>query len=224
MVFLVGGISADRTTLKPSAVDIEIDGESVPGSETTEVFSEHAQAAAEASKHWKPPLAVGLVYLWVKDIPAGIADAILEGISGFFRRIPARTNVYATLYGRKRQPIPRLKASEIASQLHDIGYLGGDRPNLADAVRLDLKAVLGDESPFRVLLVVTDGRDHDDFAGESSADFVALADEIRRAGVELLLVSFPSGHAAAIFAWAAGLIYAFRGRRRAEQEEPGRPQ
>ncbi|MBN2572947.1 MAG: VWA domain-containing protein [Deltaproteobacteria bacterium] len=190
MVFLVGGLSADRTTLKPSTVDIEIDGRPAPARKATEVFSEYAQAAAEANKRWKPPLAVGLVYLWVKDIPAGIADAILEGLSGFLRRIPARTNVYATLYGRKRQPIPRLKASEIASQLHDIGYLGGDRPNLADAIRLDLRALLGDDSPFKVLVVVTDGRDHDDYQGESSADFVALADEIRNAGVQLMVVSF----------------------------------
>jgi hypothetical protein len=191
MVVLVGGISDDGTPLKPSAVEVEIDGEAGPAAKSLEVFSEYAQTAAEASQGWKSPLAVGLVYLWVKEIPAGTADAILEGVSGFFRRVPARTNVYATLYGRKRQPIPKLKASEIGGQLHDIGFLAGDRPNLADAIRVDLKALLGDESPFKVLLVVTDGRDFNDSSGDSSADFTAVADEVEKAGVKLMVVSFP---------------------------------
>jgi hypothetical protein len=192
MVLLVGGISDEGASLKPSSIEVEIDGKPGPAPKSSEVFSEYAQAAAEASQSWKSPLGVGLVYLWVKDIPAGTADAMLEGISGFFRRIPARTNVYATLYGRKRQPIPRLKASEIGGQLHDIGFLPGDRPNLADAIRVDLKALLGDdESVFKVMLVVTDGRDFNDSSGDSGADFTAVADEVDRAGVKLMVVSFP---------------------------------
>jgi hypothetical protein len=190
MVLLVGGISEDGTPLKPSSIELEIDGKPGPAPKSTEVFSEFAQTAAEASQGWKSPLAVGLVYLWVKDVPAGISDALLEGVGGFFRRIPARTNVYATLYGRKRQPIPKLKASEIGGQLHDLGYIPGDRPNLADAIRVDLKALLGDESPFKVLLVVTDGRDYTD-SGDSSADFTAVADEVEKANVKLMVVSFP---------------------------------
>jgi hypothetical protein len=191
MELFVGGISEDGTTLKPSAIEVEIDGQPGPAPKMMELFSDYAQAAAEASQGWKSPLAVGLVYLWVKEVPSGTADAILEGVGGFFRRIPARTNVYATLYGRKRQPIPKLKASEIGGQLHDIGFLSGDRPNLADAIRVDLKALLGDESPFRVLLVVTDGRDFNDSSGDSSADFAAVADEVEKAGVKLMVVSFP---------------------------------
>ena len=123
--------------------------------------------ARAGSRRWRS----GLVYLWVKEVPAGTADAILEGVSGFFRRIPARTNVYATLYGRKRQPIPKLRAGEIGGQLHDIGFLAGDRPNLADAIRVDLKALLGDEAPFKVMLVVTDGRDYTDTSGDSVRGF-----------------------------------------------------
>jgi hypothetical protein len=191
MVLLVGGVSEDGTTLKPSAIEVEIDGEHAPPPKSVEVFSEFAQTAAEASQAWKSPLSVGLVYLWVKDVPAGTSDAILEGIGGFFRRIPARTNVYATLYGRKRQPIPKLKASEIGGQLHDLGYIPGDRPNFADALRVDLKTLLSDESPFKVLLAVTDGRDFTDPSGEGSADFGALADQIDKTGVKLLVVSLP---------------------------------
>ncbi len=191
MVFLVGGISEEGATLKPSAVEVEIDGAPGPAPKSVEVFSDYAQAAAEASQTWKSPLAVGIVYLWVKDVPAGLSDSILEGLGGFLRRIPGRSNVYVTFYGRKRQPIPKLKASEVGGQLHDFGYIPGDRPNLADAIRVDLKTLLGDESPFKVMLVVTDGRDYNDSSGDSSADFGALADEIHKAGVELMVVSFP---------------------------------
>jgi hypothetical protein len=106
--------------------------------------------------------------------------------------LPKGTQAYATLYGRKRQPIPRLKASELASILHDVSFLSGDRPNLADAIRLGAKTLAGDESPLKVLLVVTDGRDFADPTGEQPADFVALADELARAQVRLLLVAFPA--------------------------------
>jgi hypothetical protein len=195
MVVLVGGVSEDGTTIKPSAIEVEIDGQPGPAPKAMEVFSDYAQSAAEASQGWKSPLAVGLVYLWVKEVPASTADAILEGVGGFFRRIPARSNVYVTLYGRKRQPIPKLKAAEIGGQLHDIGFLAGDRPNLADAIRVDLKALLGDESPFKVLLVVTDGRDSTDTSGDASADFTAVADEVEKAGVKMMVVSFPPSDA-----------------------------
>lgn len=191
MVLLVGGISEEGATLKPSAVEVEIDGAPGPAPKSIEVFSEYAQSAAEASQAWKSPLAVGVVYLWVKDVPAGTSDAILEGVGGFARRIPGRSNVYVTFYGRKRQPIPKLKASEIGGQLHDFGYIPGDRPNLADAIRVDLKALLGDESPFKVMLLVTDGRDYNDSSGDTSADFSAVADEINKAGVKLMVVSIP---------------------------------
>jgi hypothetical protein len=191
IVLLVGGISEDGTPLKLSEIEVEFDGKPGPPAKSTEVFIDYAQVASEESQTWKPPLAVGLVYLWVKDVPAGTSDAMLEGVAGFFRRIPARTNVYATLYGRKRQPIPKLKASEIGGQLHDLGYIAGDRPNLADAIRVDLKALLTDESHYKILLVVTDGRDFTDSSGDSSADFVALADELDKAEVKLMLVTFP---------------------------------
>lgn len=188
---LVGGISEDGATLKPSAVDIDVDGAAGPPPKVVGTFFDLAQNAAEADPAWKSPLAVGLVYLWIRETPTAVSDAILEGLQGFFKRLPARTNAYATVYGRKRQPIPKLKASEIGSYLHDVAYLGGDRPNLADAVAVGAKSLSADESPFRILLVVTDGRDFADPMGEKAADFGALSGELAKAGVRLFLVSFP---------------------------------
>ncbi|HEX7599239.1 MAG TPA: hypothetical protein VF518_13565, partial [Polyangia bacterium] len=192
IVLLVGAVSEDGATLQPSSVEVEIDGEPAGQPRSMESFYDYAQAAAEAHPTWKSPLALGLVYLWVKEVPTAFSDALLEGVTGFLRRLPIRTNAHATLYGRKRQPIPKLKVSELAAHLHELAFLGGDRPNLAEAIRLDLKSLLGDESPFKVLLVASDGRDFTDPTGEGPADFSALANEIAKAQVRLLLVSFPA--------------------------------
>ena len=45
-------------------------------------------------------------------------------------------------------------------------------------------------------------------------ELAALAPSLKVIGPRFKYRSFPSGHAVAAFAWAAGLIYAFRGRRR----------
>jgi hypothetical protein len=195
LTLLVGAVSEDGATLKASSIDVEIDGEPAAAPKLLESFFDLAQREAEADSAWKSPLAVGLVYLWVKETPAGTSDSILEGVQGFFKRLPARTSAYATLYGRKRQPIPKLKASDIGGQLHDLGYLGGDRPNLGDAIAVDLKNLSADESPFKLLLVVTDGRDFTDPDGQGPADFVAVGSALAKAGVRLLLVSFPAPEA-----------------------------
>jgi hypothetical protein len=191
----VGGISEEGATLKVSSIDVEVDGALAPAPKVMESFFDLAQRASEADPAWKSPLAVGLVYLWIKETPAGLSDAILEGAQGFFKRLPARTSAYATLYGRKRQPIPKLKASEIGGQLHDLGYLGGDRPNLGDAIAVNLKNLSADESLFKLLLVVTDGRDFTDPTGEGPGDFGAVGSALAKADVRLLLVSFPSPEA-----------------------------
>jgi hypothetical protein len=192
IVLLVGGISEDGSTIKPSSIEVEIDGAKGPELTFSESFSEIAQTATEQSSSWKSPLAVGVVYLWVKDVPASVSEGILQGLEGFFRRIPSRSNAYTTLYGRKRQPIPKLQASEIAGHLHDLGYLDGNRPNLAEAILVNLKALSTDEGALKVLLVITDGRDFADPLGESSADFSRIAYEVHKAGVKLLVINFPA--------------------------------
>jgi hypothetical protein len=192
IVLLVGGMSEEGATLKPSSIDAEIDGAPAAPPRSLETFFDFAQAAAEADPTWKSPLAVGLVYLWIKEVPTALSDAALEGVTGFLKRLPARTSAYATLYGRKRQPIPKLKASDLGAALHDLAFLGGDRPNLAEAIRLDLKNLLSDESPCKLLLVVTDGRDFTDPTGEGPADFSSLSSDIAKAGVRLFVLSFPA--------------------------------
>ncbi len=195
ITFLLGGISEEGATLRPSSVEAELDGVPAAPPQSLQAFVDFAQSAAEADPRWKSPLAVGLVYLWIKEVPTAVSDAVLQGVTGLLQRLPARTSAYATLYGRKRQPIPKLKASDLGATLHDLAFLGGDRPNLAEAIRLDLRNLLSDESPGKLLLVVTDGRDFTDATGEGPADFSVLSSEIARAGVRLFLLSFPASDA-----------------------------
>lgn len=195
IVLMLGGLSEDGVALKPTLVAVEIDGQPADPPRALGSLFQHGESASESNPKTAAPLAVGLVYLWVKDVPPALSDALLEGVTNFCRRLPRGTQTYATLYGRKRQPIPRLKATELASTLHDVGFLSGDRPNLADAIRLTAKALAGDDSPLKVLLVVTDGRDFADPMGEHAADFATLADELGRARIPLLLVSFPAPEA-----------------------------
>ena len=91
-VLLLGGVSEEGVTLKPSSIDAEIDGAPAAPPRSLETFFDFAQTAAEADPTWKSPLAVGLVYLWIKEVPTALSDAELEGVTGFLKRLPARTN------------------------------------------------------------------------------------------------------------------------------------
>ncbi|MEP6651881.1 MAG: FHA domain-containing protein [Myxococcales bacterium] len=70
-------------------------------------------------------------------------------------------------------------------------YLEGYRPNLIEAVRLDLQDLVADGAALKLLLVITDGRDFADPKGDGPGDFAALGREIRKAGVKLLIVGYP---------------------------------
>jgi hypothetical protein len=182
--FLVGGIDEGGRSLSSSGLEIAVDGQPVAAS-SVQSLSDWATAASEASQTWRPPLALGLVYLWVDGVPAGV----LDGIHAFFQRIPSRTVVYPTIYGRLRQGRARLTAGDI-SRLDEIPYLEGYRPNMIEAIRLNLADLASDPAALKVLLVVTDGRDFADPKGEGPGDFAALGAELRHAGITVLVSRF----------------------------------
>jgi len=186
LTFFVGGISESGRSLKASRLEMIVDGERAALAPVTQSLSDWATISAEASQTWHPPLTVGLVYLWVQGVPTGV----LDGIQGFFRQVPPRTTLYPTIYGRMRQDRARLTASEVSRLAEEVPYLEGYRPNLIEAVRLDLQELITDSARLKVLLVVTDGRDFADPKGDGPGDFAALGREIRKAGVTLLIVGW----------------------------------
>ncbi|HET6145884.1 MAG TPA: FHA domain-containing protein [Polyangia bacterium] len=187
LTFFVGGFNDAGRSLKASSVDLLIDGQRSDAVPVIQTLSDWSTTSAEGSKTWRPPLSLGLVYLWIEHVPPGV----LDGIQAFFQRVPSRTVVYPTVYGRMRQGRARLTAADV-SRLGDVPYIEGYRPNLIEAVKLDLADLAADPSPLRVLLIVTDGRDFADPKGEGPGDFAALGRDIRRAGVTPLVVAFPA--------------------------------
>ena len=190
LVFFVGGVAESGRSLKASSLELIVDG--VPSVEpvSAQSFSDWATAAGEASASWRPPMIVGLVYLWIHGVPAGV----LDGVHAFFQRLSPRTPVHPTIYGRLRQGRARLAAADIG-RLDELPYLDGDRPNLLEAVRLDLADLAADPAPLKILLVVTDGRDFADPRGEGPGNFATLGKAIRRAGVTPFIVAFPAPEA-----------------------------
>jgi hypothetical protein len=181
---LAGGIDERGRSLSRAGLEIAVDGrETSPLS--VQSLSDWATASADASQSWRPPLAVGLVYLWVDGVPSGV----LDGIHAFFQRLPPRTVVYPTIYGRLRQGRARLTAADI-SRLDEVPYLDGYRPNMIDAIRVNLVDLANDPASLKILLLVTDGRDFADPKGERPGDFAALGAELRRAGVALVVTRF----------------------------------
>jgi hypothetical protein len=184
-VFFVGGLDDGGRSMKATNLDVFADGQLWGPPSSTQTLKDWATVSAEARPTWRPPLSVGLVYLWVEGVPAGV----LDGIHAFFQRIPPRTAVYPTVYGRMRQGRAQLTASDI-SRLDEVPYLEAYRPNLIEAVRLDLGDLAADSAPLKVLLVVTDGRDFADPKGDGPGDFAALGRDIRKAGATPLIVAF----------------------------------
>ena len=190
LAFFLGAINEAGRSLKISTMEMVIDGQRSGPPSASQSLADWATAAAEGSQTWRPPVSVGLVYLWVQGVP----PSVLDGIQAFFQRVPSRTPVYPTIYGRMRQGRARLTAADV-SRLGDVAHLEGYRPNLVDAVRLDLSDLAGDNATLRLLLLVTDGRDFADPKGDGPGDFGALGREIRQAGVTPLIVAFPAPEA-----------------------------
>ncbi len=190
LTFFVGAISESGRSLKATNLELVIDGTSVGAPAGMQSLSEWATAAAEASATWRPPVSVGLVYLWVTGVPSGV----LDGVQAFFQRVPSRTTVYPTIYGRMRQGRARLTAADV-SRLGDVAYLESYRPNMIDAIRLELPDLASDPAALKLLLLVTDGRDFADPKGDGPGDFLGLGRDLRKAGITPLVVAFPAPEA-----------------------------
>jgi hypothetical protein len=184
ITFLVGGIDESGRSLKASTLELTVDGQPT-ATTSVQALADWATASAEGSQTWRPPLSVGLVYLWIDGVPAGV----LDGIHAFFQRVPSRTVVYPTIYGRLRQGRARLTAADI-SRLDEIPYLDGYRPNMIEAIRLNLADLAADPAALKILLLITDGRDFADPRGENPGDFAEIGAELRRAGVTVLVAGF----------------------------------
>jgi hypothetical protein len=198
--FFVGAIDESGRSLKVGSIELVLDGQPAGTPATSPTLSDWAAPAADANAAWRPPLAVGLVYLWIDGVPSGL----LEGLHSFFERLPPRTTIYPTIYGRLRQGRARLAAADVG-RLDELPYLESYRPNLVDAVDLDRPDLAAEDVPLKILLLVSDGRDFADPKGEGPGDFAALGRRLHDAGITPLVVGFPPRDAADAAQAAANL-------------------
>jgi hypothetical protein len=186
LTLFVGGVDENGRSLRGANVEVLLDGSAAEMRPNAPPLAEYAAAAAEANATWRPPLAVGLVYLWIDGVPSGL----LEGVHSFFRRLPPRTTIAPTIYGRLRQGRARLSAADVG-RLDELPYLEPYRPNMLDAVSMNLGDLAAEDAPLKVLLLVTDGRDFADPKGEGPGDFAGVGRRLREAGIVPLVVGFP---------------------------------
>jgi len=198
--FFVGAIDESGRSLKGASIELVLDGQPAGAPTASSALGDWSASVAEASAAWRPPLSVGLVYLWIDGVPSGL----LEGLHSFFERLPPRTTIYPTIYGRLRQGRARLPAADVG-RLDELPYLESYRPNLVDAVDLDLPDLAAEDVPLKILLLVSDGRDFADPKGEGPGDFAALGRRLRDAGITPLVVGFPPRDAADAAQAAANL-------------------
>ena len=175
-VFFAGGISDSGRSLKGAKFELVIDGQRAGAPASAQALSEWAAATGESNPARRPPLRASAWSICGLRRPgrgSWMASRLFSSACPRARRCSPR------FYGRMRQGRARLSAADVG-RLGDVAYLEGYRPNLVEAVRLDLPDLAADPAPLKLLLLVTDGRDFADPKGQGPGDFSALGKELRR--------------------------------------------
>jgi hypothetical protein len=184
LVLYVAGRAPDGSPAPVNDLQLFIDGDGplVPAGRDKIV-----DYAADHAK-WTPPMAAGIVYLWCKDAP----QQILDGIEALFRHIPGRVAVYPTPYGQgRRQVVTKLTATRVAGgEVADYPQIPGDQMKLEDAVRFNLGKLAEDRAPIKMLFIITDGRGP--ATGKQWGPFSALGEDLRRRGLETVILGLPA--------------------------------
>jgi hypothetical protein len=168
---LIGAVRPDGSAARLADVRLLLDD-----AEAGVAVGDDAMADYSADHpKWTPPIAVGVVYLWVKGGP----ETVLTALEALFRHVPGKVNVYPTPYGQGYRPvITRVTAARAAGgDLADIPTLDGDQYKVIEAVRFNAAKLEQDDAPIHHLIIVTDGRD---FVEKEEHAFANLGDELRR--------------------------------------------
>ena len=197
--FFVGAISNSGRSLKASSLELIVDGQRETASLATQSLSDWATLAAEASQTWRPPLDGGADVPVDRRHAAPASSTEFRGSSGACPRAPPS---FPPSTGACARTARAWSASEVSRLAEEVPYLEAYRPNLIEAVHLDLQDLVADAATLKILLLVTDGRDFADPKGEGPGDFGALGRDVRKAGVTLLIVAYPPPEADAVQASA----------------------
>jgi hypothetical protein len=161
------------------------------------------RARGEAlGEDWTPPLAAAVVYLWARgSTPPGVK----AGITGLADSLPPGARVCPKSYGQHYYeaaclPAGRIAAGDLVDSQHPgqfVHVLQATRQALRELEGLARFLVDDGQRPIKWMVLVTDGRDHEQGTEGAAAEratragFAALGTTLREAGVFLQVVSFP---------------------------------
>lgn len=156
-------------------------------------FLDYAADKVRAAESWRPPITVGLVYLWTDGTP----PELLDGVHRLFKRLPPQTVVLPTPFGQSYFPVvnPVSAARVAGGGLDDQPFIEGDAITFLKAVRANVAEVAKDDAPLKALVIVADGRDYT--AGSDPGPFAAFGKELREAGYITQVIGLPTDDDAA---------------------------
>ena len=155
---------------------------------SSQPYVDFAADKSKAAESWRPPISVGLVYLWTESAPA----EMLDGIHRLFKRLPPQTVVLPTPFGQSYFPVVNpVSAARIAGGgLDDQPFIEGDAITFLAAARANVGEVAKDDSPLKALVIIADGRDYT--ANTDPGPFAAFGKELRDAGYVTQVIALPT--------------------------------
>lgn len=151
-------------------------------------FLDYAADKTRAAEAWRPPITVGLLYLWTDGTP----PEMLDGVHRLFKRLPPQTVVLPTPFGQSYFPVVNpISAARVAGGgLDDQPFIEGDAITFLKAARANVAEVAKDDAPLKALVIIADGRDYT--AGSDPGPFAALGKDLRDAGTITQIVGLPT--------------------------------
>lgn len=183
---LVGVDAPDPARMRVEEVKVAFGG-TARAPQAQKPFLDFATEQARRNDVWRPPVALGVVYLWAEGAPA----EVLRGIHRLARRLPQRTVVLPTPYGQGRYPVinPTTAGRIAGGGIDDQAPIPGDAVAFLDAARANAADLGKDGSPVRALVLISDGRDYQH--AHDPAAFSALGAELRAARLLVQIVGLP---------------------------------
>ncbi len=156
-------------------------------------YLDYAADKTRNAEAWRPPITLGLVYLWTDGTP----PELLDGVHRLFKRLPPQTVVLPTPFGQSYFPVvnPVSAARVAGGGLDDQPFIDGDAITFLKAARANVAEVAKDDAPIKALVILADGRDYT--AGSDPGPFASFGKELRDAGYVTQVIALPTDDEAA---------------------------
>jgi len=151
-------------------------------------YLDFAAEKSKAAESWRPPITVGLIYLWTESAP----PEMLDGVHRLFKRLPPQTVVLPTPFGQSYFPVvnPVTAARVAGGGIDDQPFIEGDAITFLAAARANVAEVAKDDAPLKAIVIIADGRDYT--ANTDPGPFAAFGKQLRDAGYITQVIGLPT--------------------------------